>query len=324
MAEQSLDLRGLDGVILRPVVSPLPTLIEAVRDLVTDRPPALLDHGERGRLRSHLRSADVRALSPFRELGTGPGSAGQPNEVADPSPGATLDEELARIAAIAPDRLAERIESGRAHGRPIAGWRIVQRHPDGWLADYVAALRRLWPQLAPWWTANAGRVDREVERLEAACAYRAGGDLLAQLGAPGRFAAGRWTLPSHSERSGQLRAGAAVDLVPLASNRAGAGWSDDNADLLLAVRYPAPSSGAEPGSLQALLGRERAALLLALERPRTAGQLAERVFLSPSGITHHARVLEDAGLVTRTALGRHVLVQRTARGERLLCLYGVR
>ena len=257
-------------------------------------------------------------------LGRGPGAAGQPNEVAEPAPGATLEDELSRIAAISPSRLAERIESGGTHGRPTAAWQLVLRHPDGWLADYVAALRRLWPPLAPWWAASAGRVDREVERLEAARAHRASSDVLAQLGAPGRVAAGRWTLPSHSERSGRLRAGRSLDLVPLAAGCAGAGWADDDADLLLAVRYPAPSGTADPGSLTALLGRERAALLLALERPRTAGWLAERLFLSPSGLTHQMRVLEAAGLITRTPLGRQVQVRRTARAERLLCLYGVR
>ena len=40
MGERVLELHGVDGVALRPVVTPLPTLLEAVRDLVTERPPA--------------------------------------------------------------------------------------------------------------------------------------------------------------------------------------------------------------------------------------------------------------------------------------------
>jgi len=335
MAEQALDVHGLDGVILRPLVSPLPTLLEGVRDLVTDRPPAILSHAGRRRARAQLRAADLRALSPFRELGPAPGAAGQPNEVAEPTPGATLDEELGRIAAIAPERLAERIESGDRHGRPTASWRSVQRDPDRWLADYVAALRRFWLLLAPWWRMNAGRIDREVERLETARAHRASRDLITQLGAPGRLEvvrerpgdlrARRWLLPSHTDSSGVLYAGRTLDLVPLASASAGAGWADDDADLLLSIRYPAPPcDAAAPSSLEALLGRERALLLRALERPKTAGRLAERVFLSPSGLTHHAGALEAAGLVARTRTGRHVVVRRTARAERLLGLYGAR
>jgi DNA-binding transcriptional ArsR family regulator len=325
MGEQVLDLAGVDGIALRPVVSPLPTLLEAVRDVMTDRPPALLDRGERRRWRRELRAADVRALSPFRELGPAPGAAGQPNEVAPCSPGATIGEELARIAAVVPDRLSERIESGHRHGRPTGGWQVVRRQPERWLADYVAALRRLWPWLAPHWRAGAGRIDHEVERLEAARTHRAGSEVLAQLlgvRAHPKEGLSLFRFASHSAASGTLTAGATLDLVPLACGPVGAGWADDNADLLLSVRYPAPAVDADAGSLEALLGRERAALLRALERPLTAGRLAQRVFLSPSGLTHQARELERAGLITRTRAGRHVRIGRTPRAERLLALYG--
>jgi len=87
-----------------------------------------------------------------------------------------------------------------------------------------------------------------------------------------------------------------------------------------------------PDALQALLGEPRAALLRALDRAATersgdepagrgSGELAERMLLVPSGITHHLDVLEPAGLVVRERRGRCVLVHRTVLGARLLALY---
>jgi DNA-binding MarR family transcriptional regulator len=77
-------------------------------------------------------------------------------------------------------------------------------------------------------------------------------------------------------------------------------------------------------SLEALLGVPRAALLRALDRATTAGQLAARLHLAPSGLTHHLRILEPAGLVTRERRGQCVVVRRTRRGTTLLALYDAR
>ena len=74
-------------------------------------------------------------------------------------------------------------------------------------------------------------------------------------------------------------------------------------------------------ALASLLGVPRAALLRALERPATVGELAARLHLVPSGITHHIQVLEPAGLVRRERRGQFVLVHRTARGTELLELF---
>jgi DNA-binding transcriptional ArsR family regulator len=41
----------------------------------------------------------------------------------------------------------------------------------------------------------------------------------------------------------------------------------------------------------------------------------------PSGVTHHVRALESAGLITRERRGSNVLVHRSARGTALLGLY---
>jgi DNA-binding transcriptional ArsR family regulator len=79
--------------------------------------------------------------------------------------------------------------------------------------------------------------------------------------------------------------------------------------------------GGPPPALEALLGRPRATIVCMLDRPLTAGELAERLGQVPSGITHHLTVLESAGLVARQRDGQSVLVRRTARGAGLLALY---
>jgi DNA-binding transcriptional ArsR family regulator len=86
-------------------------------------------------------------------------------------------------------------------------------------------------------------------------------------------------------------------------------------------------SGVRPGpaeaaaGLEALLGEPRAGLLRRLDRPVTAGMLAEALMYGPSGISHHLLTLEWAGLLERQRSGRHILVHRTTLGSALIDLY---
>ena len=61
--------------------------------------------------------------------------------------------------------------------------------------------------------------------------------------------------------------------------------------------------------------------MLRLDRPATAGELAELLHAVPSVASHHLRALEAAGLITRTREGRRVRVRRSARGTELVVLY---
>jgi DNA-binding transcriptional ArsR family regulator len=60
---------------------------------------------------------------------------------------------------------------------------------------------------------------------------------------------------------------------------------------------------------------------MALADARSPGEVAERLFLTPSGVSHHLAALESAGLVTRRRQGRRVAIRRTARAIALLALY---
>ena len=102
-----------------------------------------------------------------------------------------------------------------------------------------------------------------------------------------------------------------------------------------ALVYPPPGTAelwaSEEGrddALEALLGRGRARVLLGLDRPASTLELAERLHVSPGGVSEHLGVIRRAGLVVagrregrRVALrahgqGRHALlaVSRLDRG----------
>jgi len=79
-----------------------------------------------------------------------------------------------------------------------------------------------------------------------------------------------------------------------------------------------PERPQPPEALAALLGRSRAAVLLALDRPSTTTDLARARGLSAGGASQHLAVLRDAGLVRSHRTGRSVLYLRTAAGDDLL------
>ena len=54
---------------------------------------------------------------------------------------------------------------------------------------------------------------------------------------------------------------------------------------------------------------------------QACNQIAEALRMVPAGVTHHLGRLEAAGLVIRKRRGRHVVVERTARGTALRGLY---
>ncbi len=77
-----------------------------------------------------------------------------------------------------------------------------------------------------------------------------------------------------------------------------------------------PPQHAAPDALAKLLGHNRAALLLALENPRSTTELAGALGVSNGGISQQLGILADAGLVNRRRVQRHVLYLRSLDGMR--------
>jgi DNA-binding transcriptional ArsR family regulator len=91
------------------------------------------------------------------------------------------------------------------------------------------------------------------------------------------------------------------------------------------IAYPAPGvellwepvSG-PPEALERLLGRTRALVLAAIERPLSTTAIARRHSLSASSVSSHLAALRDAGLAATTRRGHEVLYRRSPLGDRLL------
>ena len=290
---QRVRLTDLDAAALDPVLSPMPTVVEAVRDVVGARRPAVLSAWQRRVLRSTMPRRLLRALAAFRA--TSMASDGAPNPLLAATPRASMREELERLAATPPDELGLAIEHASKAGRPTGPWMDLHRDPAAWLGDYIAGVRLIWAEVRPLWANAHDRLAREAEQLEVISGRGATGRLAAGRALPGRIERGALVLPSHTEQSGRLTVSTS--------------------------RAPEAAEQLAPESLEALLGSARTAVLLALADARSPGELAERLFLTPSGVSHHLAALESAGLVTRTRQGRRVAIRRTARAIALLALY---
>jgi DNA-binding transcriptional ArsR family regulator len=90
------------------------------------------------------------------------------------------------------------------------------------------------------------------------------------------------------------------------------------------IVYPARGIGslwqqavAPPDALMRLLGRTRALLLAALDRPASTSTLAALHGLSPSGTSRHLIAMRDAGLITGIRHGHEIRYARTRLGTDL-------
>ena len=91
-----------------------------------------------------------------------------------------------------------------------------------------------------------------------------------------------------------------------------------------ALVYPPPGTAdvwrpdpPRADALKALVGERRARVLLELDRPACTLELAQRMQVSPGGVSDHLSVLRRAGLVNRRREGRRVIYTRTAIGDAL-------
>jgi Family of unknown function (DUF5937)/Helix-turn-helix domain len=92
------------------------------------------------------------------------------------------------------------------------------------------------------------------------------------------------------------------------------------------IVYPARGVGtlwetgrpAAPDALGALLGKVRAGVLMALDRPRSTTDLARALGVSAGGVSQHLGVLREAGLVHGHRVGRMVLYLRSPTGDGLV------
>ncbi|MEV4412020.1 DUF5937 family protein [Catellatospora sp. NPDC049609] len=237
-----------------------------------------------------------------------------------------LEHELRRVAATPSARV--RADIAELHRARLGPLRQLADDPRSGLRAVVEALRACHEALvAPYWT----RIRRV---LEADIVHRA--SRLAESGVEGLFTSlhdeVRWAdgvLAVHHRRPPldpeplTLR-GHGLVLCPsvFCWPRVAVGTRPVGDGTL---RYPARGVAAlwhepepAPAALAGLLGRTRAALLVALARPATTGDLAGRLEITPAAVSQHLNVLRAAGLVATQRDSRVVLHLRTERGDGLV------
>ena len=318
----TLDLAELDRRPVRVERSPAPTLFALAADAVGARRGAPGDW--LARVRAQLDRRDLVALIP---LAVRPGrctpACVMPRHART---AAELADELERIAELPASHLLADI-SFACGDDPEGPWDLVARQPRRWLQRYAHALERAWRGVRGPWADAAELLDREAERVAAACELGTTAELVAELHPRAEVREGEWRLADPALSVLHLPPDG-LTLFPILGgpDAAGAGLHEDGT--LDWIVYPLAEAwragtGREssPARLEALVGEQRARLLRALDAPRTIGGLAETLMAVPSAATHHVRTLEAAGLVTRERDGRSVIVHRTHRGTELVGLY---
>jgi DNA-binding transcriptional ArsR family regulator len=229
-----------------------------------------------------------------------------------------LEAELADVRATPADRVHMELELA-FRGRPLPA-RVNVALADGeqvFLMRVAEALVRFWyAAMEPWWPATRAVLEDDI-------AYR--GRLLTRHGAA--VALGQMDRTMRWEDSClEIAAPTTVD----------ADWASDGVILSpslfggprvyyilqpwnqTVIFYPArnvlndraPWPNDEGRGTIELIGHTRAMILAQLDQPRSTTELAARLGLSPSTVSHHLGVLHRAGLLDRSRDGREVLYSR--------------
>ena len=241
------------------------------------------------------------------------------------SPLESFEDELARVRATPPAQVVKELEIfERQHRGLPAAAEPLQRNPRRELPKLARTLATYWTRaVEPFWP-------RILALLSADLRYRAsrlteGGPaaLFADLNTRVRFER-EWVHVDHAWAGTVELAGLGLLLLPSAFS-----WQHVFTIALEpwqpSLIYPArgvallwaPERGAAP-ELAGLMGATRARVLSAVDAPASTTELAERLGVTPGGVSQHLSALAGAGLVARTREGRVVLYARTPLGDRLV------
>ncbi|MGW0884431.1 DUF5937 family protein [Streptomyces sp. NPDC002671] len=239
-------------------------------------------------------------------------------------PAATFEEELAAVRAADPE--AAREDTARS----LACTPGALESPRGraWLADPARMVRELadameeaWRVLIePDWPRLRALLEADVAFHSRRLAQVGLGALLPELDPRLSWTGRTLTYALHGDYVRDLD-GRGLVLMPSVFS-----WPDVISGFdppwQPTVVYPArgisglwtePAERA-PEALVRLLGRNRAAVLAALDEPASTSALAHRLRLAPSSVSTQLGVLRDAGLLTSRRYGHQVLYERTPLG----------
>ncbi|BDZ54211.1 ArsR/SmtB family transcription factor [Agromyces marinus] len=236
------------------------------------------------------------------------------------SPLTRLDEELAELDRIAPERFHADLVA--VHGRVPE---VFGGSPRAAVRRMIGALEELWDaSFAATWPRMRAVLEADVVHRGRQIAQSGLGEMLNGLSSTidfdGEILSVRLRDPN--DRTQRID-GTGLTLVPTMFTRrssAPIGWGPPM------VMYPARGQGAlweaervaNPEAVAGILGAARASLLTALADPASTTELAIRFGVTPSAVNQHLRALRAAGLVVSTRYGRSVLYLRSDLGSALL------
>jgi DNA-binding transcriptional ArsR family regulator len=243
--------------------------------------------------------------------------------------GTSVEAGLSALEQRHPEQLRRDLAPLWPHGLPSGGEALLQQGA----ANLCRVLRDYWEiAVAPFWTQVLGLLEDDI-------AYRAHGLLATGLeGVVGDLAPG-FDLDQHTldvqtgaaDRRLEL-SGRGLVLVPCAFSwpTPVVGTEDGRAvSIVYGARgiaslweglraAPDAADASRKGALAALLGRNRAAVLVAVTSPRTTTDLARELGQTPPAVNVHLGILRRSGLVTSRRAGRRVLYRATPLAESIL------
>jgi DNA-binding transcriptional ArsR family regulator len=237
----------------------------------------------------------------------------------------SIDDDLIAMRAV-PLPVARRdialCLKGRA--RPSAAIMSILDAPDV-TAQIAGALDRAWHELiAADWLQLRAICERDVIYRSGQLARHGWAAALDGLHRRVRWRNGAIELTRMTPDKTVPLGGAGITFIPLVSMWPNlAAHSDD--PWPKCIIYPARGAGLlwgaapspAPDALAELIGRSRAAILVALAEPASTTQLARSLALATGSVGDHLRALQRAGLLDATRSGRSVLYRRTPLGDML-------
>ncbi|WP_067459936.1 MarR family transcriptional regulator [Actinomadura macra] len=270
-----------------------------------------------------LAPRSIQAIYPLAVRGRSvvPGSVKPLNPITE----TVVGDQVERLRAIPGERLLDDLEAAFPAGDLPAHWRHVADHPGDWLHGYADTMDEIWSAVEPLWAEALPLLEREIERVGVAFVRGGLGTVLDGLHPAVAFEDGALRVPDPEPARFDLD-GRPLVLVPMLSAVDALICDFDDAAAVW-IAYPLPALDplahdlTDPGSLDTMLGPVRAALLRAVARPLTMGELARLTQLSPSAVTHHCERLVGSGLVRRERHGREIRIHQTERGRRVVGLF---
>ena len=230
-------------------------------------------------------------------------------------------EELEAVRATPPNRAAA--ELAEVPGLPAAAAGRIRADPQAAVARLADTLQAYWDiAMAPHWPRIVALLEADVLWRSKRLAVGGTAALFEDLHETIIWHKGLLTAADPHKYCGSL-AGEGLVLVPAVMTWPRVRKMVEPYQPMLA--YPARGiatlweTGSPPSTraLADLIGQTRAALLTALAEPCSTTTLASRLSVTPGAVSQHLSVLLDAGMVTRSRVGRQVLYRRTRSGDML-------